>query len=101
MRAGQAEPALEVGRLGRSSNCSSLFPTKGRCGSHYRPLLAPSHKPPPRGSRTSPVLNEQGLDLKIQAASLCEAGALFGVDLLTDPARPTGPRLQNDLRILG
>jgi len=36
MRAGQAGPALGAyGRLGRSSNCSSLFPTpKGRRGSN-------------------------------------------------------------------
>src|SRR5436189_5770699 len=73
MRADQAGPALEVGRLGRSSNCSSFVPTKGRCGSNYRPLLAQNHKPPLRGSRTMPVLNEQDHHLKIQAASLCEA----------------------------
>jgi len=30
MRAGQAGAALGLGRLGRSSNCSSLFTTKGR-----------------------------------------------------------------------
>ena len=76
MRAGQAGPALGVGRLGRSSNCSSSFPTKGRCGSNYRPLLAQNHKPPLRGSRTFPVLHEQDHDLKIQAASLCEAWAM-------------------------
>ncbi len=70
MRAGQAGPALGLGRLGRSSNCSSSFPTKGRCGSNYRALLAQRHKPPPRGSRTSSVLTEQVHNSKIQAASL-------------------------------
>ena len=71
MRAGQAGPALGMGRLGRSSNCSSFCSNQGRCGSNYNPLWVQHPEAATAWISHHPLLHYQTEKSKIQATALC------------------------------
>jgi len=70
MRAGQAGTALGLGRLGRSSNCSSFIYHQGQGADRtYRAVLIGNHDPPLyRISHPPRVVSTPGNNSKIQAA---------------------------------